>query len=65
MMNTARTAGAPRIGMTISGQCVLIRPRVLTIRNSGTIVTSDGTSRPTSTSTNRAFAPGNRIRANA
>src|SRR5699024_1470451 len=65
MMNVASTLGAPRIGITINGQCVSIRPSEFTILNSGTIVTSEGTSNPVSTTTNSTFAPGNWIRANA
>jgi hypothetical protein len=65
MMKIDSTAGAPKIGITINGQCVSIRPMPLTRRNSGTIVTSLGTSRPTSTIRNSALAPGKRIRANA
>ncbi len=65
MMKVASTHGAASAVTRISGQCVLIRPTCLNIWNSGTMVTSLGTSRPTSTTRNRAFAPGNRIRAKA
>jgi hypothetical protein len=51
--------------MTTSGQCVSISPSALTIRNSGTMVTSAGTRSPTSTTTNSTCPPGSRIRANA
>jgi hypothetical protein len=64
-MKVASTLGAPRIGMTISGQCVSISPSRLTSWNSGTMITSLGTSSPSRTTTNNALAPRNRIRANA
>ncbi len=65
MMKLASTHGAPNAVTRISGQWVLISPARLNTWNSGTIVTSLGTSRPVSTTRNRAFAPGNRIRAKA
>lgn len=65
MMKVARTPGPASAVNRISGQCVLIVPARLNIWNKGTIVTSLGTGRPASTTRNRAFAPGKRIRAKA
>ena len=62
--NVPSTLGAPKIGMTISGQCVLVSPRSSTSRNSGMIVTSLGTISPMRISPN-TFSPRNRMRANA
>ncbi|MNI88755.1 hypothetical protein D3C73_1460840 [compost metagenome] len=65
MMNVASTHGAASAVTRISGQWVLIIPHCLNIWNSGTMVTSPGTSSPTSTTRNSALAPGNRMRAKA
>jgi hypothetical protein len=65
MMKIASTHGAPKIGTMINGQCVFVIPSDWKSWNSGTIVTSLGMSRPVSTTTNSAFWPGNRMRANA
>ena len=65
MMKVAKTAGAPKIGTRMSGQCVLTMPHLRNIRNSGTSVTSDGISSPTSTTMKMALAKGNLMRAKA
>ena len=65
MTKVANTEGAPKIGTRISGQWVLIIPQERKIWNSGTMVTSDGISRPSSTTMKMALEKGNLIRAKA
>ena len=65
MTNVASTHGAASAVTRMSGQCVLMRPTCLNIWNSGTIVTSPGTSSPMSTTRNSRFWPGKRMRAKA
>ena len=62
---SVKDTSGEKIGTRISGQCVFTIPHLRNIWNSGTIVTSLGIRRPSSTTMKSRLAPGNLIRAKA